>query len=93
MKLADSISEKLISLGVEKPSVRLVEQVEGLVSNKVQRLIDLTVTPRLAAKAFAATLTPQKGVSGDARQRSPEQAAYGPGTVCVACIHPKHANP
>ena len=88
MKIADFISEKLISLGVEKPSVRLVEQIEGLVSNKVRRLIDSTVTPKLAARAFAATMAPQEGASkgfvGDVRQHSLTRVGFVPGTETVA---------
>jgi hypothetical protein len=66
MKLADIVSEKLLDLGVEKPSVRLVDEVERLVVNKVRKVVGSMVTPRLAARAFAATLGPVKGGSGDA---------------------------
>ncbi len=92
MKVADLIAQKLIAVGVERPSARLVDEIEKLIAARVCSMVDKAVTPRLAARAFAATLAPQKGVSGDARQRFPEQAAIRPnGTDCVACQDPHDA--
>ena len=93
VKLTDTITQRLAALGVEKPSTRLTDELERLLVPKVGRLIDATLTRRLVARAFAATLTTQ-GVLGDARQRSPKQAANRPlGTDCVACQEPTTTTP
>lgn len=69
MKLSDLITERLTVLGVEKPSSRLVDEVEKLISSRIRAAVG-KVTPRIAARAFAATLAPvmtvEKGVLGDA---------------------------
>jgi hypothetical protein len=92
VKIADLINQKLAALGVEKPSPRLVEEVEKLIAERIRAAVEKAVTPRLTARAFASTLAPQKGASGDAHSRSPEQAASRPtGTACVACQDPHHA--
>jgi len=68
MKVNEVIAQTLTALGVERPTARLVEEVEKLVAAKIETVVEKAVRPRLAAKAFAATLTkangPQKGVSG-----------------------------
>ena len=74
MKIADIVAQKLVALGVEKPSMRLVEEVEKLVLPKVLEVVESKVSPRLAAKAFAATLGMRQvneGASGDAPERVP----------------------
>jgi len=91
MKVADLIASKLIAVGVERPALRLIDEIEKLITPRVQSLVEKAVTPRLAARAFAATLTPQ-GVSRDARQRSLEQAAFlGSNPKGVACQDPHDA--
>jgi hypothetical protein len=68
VKLNECIAQNLIALGVEKPTARLTEEVERLISAKVENVVEKAVTPRIASRAFAATLTApvgaQKGVSG-----------------------------
>ena len=68
MKLTFLLTEKLIAMGVEKPTARLVEEVEKMVGDKIAAVVEKAVTPRLAARAFAATLNgangPKKGFLG-----------------------------
>ena len=65
MKLTFLLTEKLIAMGVEKPTARLVEEVEKLVGDKIAAVVEKAITPRLAARAFAATLNgAKKGGSG-----------------------------
>ena len=87
MKLTDTISQRLVELGVEKPSLRLVDEVERMVANKVRSLIYATLTRRFVARAFTATLT-GKGALGDVREHSPKQAVLRAGPEYVACQDP-----
>lgn len=88
VKLTDTITQRLAALGVEKPSTPLTDELERLLVPKVGRLINATLTRRLVARAFAATLT-EKGGLGEVRQHLPQQAANRPlGTDCVACQEP-----
>ena len=88
MKVADLIAQKLIAVGVERPSARLVDEIEKLIAPRVQSVVENIVTPRLVARAFASTLAPQKGVLGDVRQHSPKQAGTLAGPSSVACQDP-----
>lgn len=95
MKVTDLIVKKLVTVGVERPSARLVDEIEKLITSRVESLVASIVTPRLAARAFAATLAAQ-GFSGDARERerSPEQAAFlGRDPKSVACLDPTTTTP
>ena len=64
MNTALLITKRLVSLGVEKPSPALVGELEKELTPKVEALVVSTLTPRLAARAFAATLTAGKGFLG-----------------------------
>jgi len=60
MKITDIITHQLAARGLKKPSVELLEQLEEMVTPKVEELILSSLTPRQIAKAFASTLTPAK---------------------------------
>jgi len=81
MKLSEIITQRLAGLGVERPSCRLTDELERLLVPKVVRLINGTMTRRLVARAFAATLAGKGGLG-----EHPQQAANPPGgPVSVAC--------
>ena len=87
MKLTDTITKRLVELGVEKPSIRLLDEVERLLSPKVRSLIYATLTRRFVARAFTATLA-GKGVLGEVREHSPKQAVLRASPEYVACQDP-----
>lgn len=92
MKLSELITERLLLVGVERPAARLVEEIENLIIRRVRSAVFGVVTPRLVARAFAATLTPKTGVSGTQEPRgavSLNKQCFGrPGPQHVACQSP-----
>ena len=81
MKLSEIITQRLAVLGVERPSLRLTDELERVLVPKVCRHVNATMTRRLVARAFAATLAGKGGLG-----EHPQQAANPPGgTLCVAC--------
>jgi len=87
MKLSELIAERLLLVGVERPSARLVEEIENLIVRRVRSVVFGVVTPRLVARAFAATLAPKTGVSGTRPvSLNKQHPDLGPG--CVACQDP-----
>ena len=56
MKISDIITQKLVEVGIERPSPRLVEEAEKLVHEKITNVIGATLKPKVVAKAFLATL-------------------------------------
>ena len=92
MKLTDTITQRLVELGVEKPSNHLVDEVERMVAHKVRTLLTSTITRRFVARAFTATLA-EKGALGDVRQHSPKQAVLRASPEYVACKDPITTTP
>ena len=89
MKLSELITERLLLVGVERPAARLVEEIEKLIIGRVRSAVFGVVTPRLVARAFAATLTPETGVSGTRGTVSLNKQCFGrPGPQHVACQSP-----
>ena len=56
MKIELLIAKRLADFGLHKPGPGLVRELEKEIMPKVESLVVSTVTPRLAARAFAATL-------------------------------------
>jgi hypothetical protein len=80
MKVALLIAKRLADLGVERPAPALVEILEKEVSPKIEALVASTLSVRLVARAFAATLSgsaAEKGSEGKATA-SPHQQQTGP---------------
>ena len=77
MKISDLVSQQLIVMGVERPSLRLIEEAERLVIKRVTKVIHVTLKPKVVAKAFAATLIQsqsEKGLIGESSTDSLIQA-------------------
>ena len=84
MKLSELIAERLLLVGVERPAARLVEEIEKLIVGRVRAAVFGVVTPRLVARAFAATLAGKGGWG----EHPPQAANPQSGTICVACQSP-----
>ena len=66
MKVSDFIIPHLNKLGVERPSIQLIDEIEFLINPKIKSIIISTVQPRLIARAFTNTLY-KTGVSGEVK--------------------------
>jgi len=91
MKLSEPITERLLLVGVERPAARLVEEIENLIVGRVRSVVFGVVTPRLVARAFAATLAPKTGVSGTRAVSLNKQCLDRSGPQHVACQDPHNA--
>ena len=70
MKISDLVSQKLNQMGIDRPSLPLVAEAEKIVLERVVKVINTTLKPKLVARAFAATLlgssNKEKGIEREA---------------------------